>query len=128
MKSKYRKYNEGGPVKPKKRKSPVSEYFESAPKGTKIVDLKYNDDGMAIFTFNDGHVVSQKHSQTMGYPYDAGYMEKVYNDRSQYENAVKSFRDSLSLANFTSDGGFQSMIQIGTSPVQYLKRVLKNLI
>lgn len=106
MKSKYRKYNEGGPVKPKKRKSPVSEYFESAPKGTKIVDLKYNDDGMAIFTFNDGHVVSQKHSQTMGYPYDAGYMEKVYNDRSQYENAVKSFRDSLSLANFTSDGGF----------------------
>ena len=49
MKSKYRKYNEGGPVKPKKRKSPVSEYFESAPKGTKIVELKYNADYEWLF-------------------------------------------------------------------------------
>jgi len=106
MKSKYRKYNNGGPVKPKKRKSPLQKYLEEAPDGIRIVDLKYGDDGMDVFTLSNGHVIKQKHSQSMGYPYDAGDIQKVYNDRTQYENALKSFRDSLSLANFSSDGMF----------------------
>lgn len=110
MKAKYKKYeNGGGPVKPKKKKgrsTPLSKFFETAPKGTKIESLEYDDDGMSVFTMSDGTVIKQRHSQTMGYPYDAGAIEKVYNDKAQYENAMKSFSDSLSLANFSTDGQF----------------------
>jgi len=106
MKGKYRKYKEGGPIKPKKkRKSPLDKFFETAPKGTKIEELE-NIDGMDVFTMSDGSKITQRHSQTSHFPYDAGAIEKAYNDKTQYENAMKAFNDSLSLANFSTDGLF----------------------
>lgn len=113
MKGKYKKYKTGGgPVKPKKRRgrsTPVSEFFETAPEGVKIESLVSDDNGMDVYTMSDGTVIKQKRSQTMGYPYDAGSVEKVYNDKAQYENAMKAFSDSLSLANFSSEGMFPEL-------------------
>lgn len=110
MKAKYKKYKTGGgPIKPKKgkgRKTPLDKFFETAPKGIKIESLVSDDNGMDVYTMSDGTVIKQKRSQTMHYPYDAGAIEKVYNDKAQYENAMKAFSDSLSLANFSSDGMF----------------------